>query len=117
MKPAKRSNPALEDKTTESGATATVRVATVAEQEWFDQQLAERHYLGAGRSVGDYLRQIVTVRGQVAALLVWGPACYASGDDAAVAGIGEEKKGVEVWALSASACASSLGWLPLIWSR
>lgn len=41
----------------------------------------------------------------------------ASGDDAAVAGIGEEKKGVEVWALSASACASSLGWLPLIWSR
>ena len=41
----------------------------------------------------------------------------ASGDDAAVAGIGEEKKGVDAWALSASACASSLGWLPLIWSR
>ena len=41
----------------------------------------------------------------------------AAGDDAAVAGIGEEKKGVCAWALSASAWASSLGWLPLIWSR
>ncbi len=41
----------------------------------------------------------------------------AAGDEAAVAGIGEEKKGVCAWALSASACASSLGWLPLIWSR
>lgn len=41
----------------------------------------------------------------------------AAGDDAAVAGIGEEKKGGCAWALSDSACASSLGWLPLIWSR
>ncbi len=41
----------------------------------------------------------------------------AAGDNATVAGIGEKKKGVEVCALSASACASSLGWLPLIWSR
>jgi len=41
----------------------------------------------------------------------------AAGDEAAVAGIGEEKKGVCAWALSDSACASSLGWLPLIWSR
>lgn len=80
MKQPKPSNPALENETTESGAAATVRVATVAEREWFDQQLTERHYLGAGRSVGDYLRQIVTVRGQVAALLVWGPACYALKD-------------------------------------
>jgi hypothetical protein len=40
-----------------------------------------------------------------------------AGDDAAVAGIGEEKKGVWGWALHASAWASSLGWLPLIWSR
>lgn len=47
---------------------------------WFDQQLADRHYLGAGRAVGDYLRQIVRVRGQPAALLVWGPACYALKD-------------------------------------
>ena len=47
---------------------------------WFDQQLAERHYLKAGRSVGDYLRQIVKVRGQPVALLAWGPACYALKD-------------------------------------
>jgi hypothetical protein len=47
---------------------------------WFDQQMADRHYLGAGRSVGDYLRQIVRVRGRPAALLVWGPSCYALKD-------------------------------------
>ncbi len=41
----------------------------------------------------------------------------ASGEDAAVAGIGEKKRDVDAWALSASACASSLGGLPLIWSR
>jgi hypothetical protein len=80
MKQPKPSDPALENEKTQSGATATVRVATVAEREWFDLQLTQRHYLGAGRSVGDYLRQIVTVRGQVVALLVWGPACYALKD-------------------------------------
>lgn len=46
----------------------------------FDQQMAEHHYLGAGRPVGDYLRQKVVVRGRLAALLVWGPACYALKD-------------------------------------
>ena len=43
---------------------------------WFDEQ----HYLGAGRPVGDYLRQVVRRRGVVVALLVWGPACYALKD-------------------------------------
>jgi Domain of unknown function (DUF4338)/DDE_Tnp_1-associated len=80
MKQSKSSKPAQEQETTESGAAASVRVATAAEVAWFDTQLATSHYLGAGRSVGDYLRQIVTVRGQVAALLVWGPACYALKD-------------------------------------
>jgi hypothetical protein len=47
---------------------------------WFDQQLEERHYLKAGKAVGDYLRQLVKVRGQPVALLVWGPACYALKD-------------------------------------
>jgi hypothetical protein len=47
---------------------------------WFDTQLANQHYLGAGRAVGDYLRQVVEVNGQPAALLVWGPACYALKD-------------------------------------
>lgn len=47
---------------------------------WFDRQLADHHYLGAGRPVGDYLRQKVTVRGRPAALLVWGPSCYALKD-------------------------------------
>lgn len=57
-----------------------VRIASAEEHAWFDQQMAEHHYLGAGRPVGDYLRQIVEVHGRPAALLVWGPACYALKD-------------------------------------
>ena len=57
-----------------------VRVATEPEIPWFDQQLDQHHYLGAGRPVGDYLRQIVVCQGQPVALLVWGPACYALKD-------------------------------------
>lgn len=48
--------------------------------EWFDAQLDEHHPLGAGRSVGDHLRQIVEIDGRPVALLVWGPACYALKD-------------------------------------
>ena len=48
--------------------------------QWFDQTLNDQHYLGAGRAVGDYLRQIVKQNGQPVALLVWGPACYALKD-------------------------------------
>lgn len=58
------------------GPEVEVAVVPAAEAAWFDQQLATHHNLGAGRSVGDYLRQTVKVRGTVAALLVWGPACY-----------------------------------------
>ncbi len=50
------------------------------EVEWFDGVLAEKHYLGAGRAVGDYLRQIVEVDAKAVALLVWGPGCYALKD-------------------------------------
>jgi hypothetical protein len=57
-----------------------VRVATAQEIPWFDQQLGEHHYLGAGRPVGDYLRQVVSWQGKPVALLVWGPACYALKD-------------------------------------
>lgn len=57
-----------------------VKVARADQNEWFDGQLRDHHYLGAGRPVGDYLRQIVEVRGRPAALLVWGPACYALKD-------------------------------------
>ena len=57
-----------------------VRVASANEIQWFDQQLKDHHYLGAGRAVGDYLRQVVEVHGQAVALLVWGPACYALKD-------------------------------------
>lgn len=64
----------------ESTKAATVRVATEGEHEWFDGQLAQEHYLGAGRAVGDYLRQIAEVDGRVVALLVWGPSCYALKD-------------------------------------
>jgi len=54
--------------------------ATAKDIEWFDQQMGEHHYLGAGRAVGDYLRQVVALKGKPVALLVWGPACYALKD-------------------------------------
>lgn len=65
---------------TASATTLTVRVPTPDQCAAFDQQLAAQHYLGAGRPVGDYLRQIVECDGQPVALLVWGPACYALKD-------------------------------------
>ena len=62
-------------------ATAlTVRVVQTHEAAAFDAQLADHHYLGAGRPVGDYLRQLVERDGQAVALLVWGPGCYALKD-------------------------------------
>jgi hypothetical protein len=58
-----------------------VKIAeTAAEIAWFDGQLGASHYLGAGRAVGDYLRQVVCVRGRPVAILAWGPACYALKD-------------------------------------
>ena len=57
-----------------------VRVALKQEEKGFDAQLADHHYLGAGRPVGDYLRQIVEMDGRRSALLVWGPSCYALKD-------------------------------------
>lgn len=57
-----------------------VRVAQEDEKVWFDTQMGQLHYLGAGRPVGDYLRQIVEMDGRRVALLVWGPACYALKD-------------------------------------
>lgn len=56
------------------------RVPCDAELPWFDGLLADKHYLGAGRPVGDYLRQVIEVEGKPVALLVWGPACYALKD-------------------------------------
>lgn len=61
-------------------ASLTVRVPAPDQCAAFDQQLAQHHYLGAGRPVGDYLRQLVERAGQPVALLVWGPACYALKD-------------------------------------
>ena len=61
-------------------AALTVRVPAPDQCAAFDQQLAQHHYLGAGRPVGDYLRQLVERAGQPVALLVWGPACYALKD-------------------------------------
>src|SRR5258708_40203711 len=57
-----------------------VRVPLPEEVGWFDGLLAGQHYLGAGRAVGDYLRQVVECGGRAVALLVWGPACYALKD-------------------------------------
>ena len=57
-----------------------VRIPLDREVAWFEGLLADKHYLGAGRPVGDYLRQIVEVNGKAVALLVWGPACYALKD-------------------------------------
>jgi len=64
----------------QSDGSITVRLPRQDELAWFDNSLAEHHYLGAGRPVGDYLRQIVERNGQPVALLVWGPACYALKD-------------------------------------
>ena len=64
----------------EGSREITVRVAEAKEVEWCDAQLGARHYLGAGRSVGDYLRQIVERGGVPVAVLVWGPSCYALKD-------------------------------------
>jgi hypothetical protein len=61
-------------------AVIAVHVPQGDEVGWFDGQLAAQHYLGAGRAVGDYLRQVVTREDQPVALLVWGPACYALKD-------------------------------------
>jgi hypothetical protein len=57
-----------------------VRVPSEEQLPWFDGLLGQHHYLGAGRPVGDYLRQVVQRDGQPVALLVWGPACYALKD-------------------------------------
>jgi len=57
-----------------------VRTARKDEHRWFDTLLDQQHPLGAGPPVGDYLRQVVEEAGQVVALLVWGPACYALKD-------------------------------------
>jgi hypothetical protein len=38
-----------------------VETITEGRVAWFDQQLTDGHYLGAGRAVGDYLRQVVKV--------------------------------------------------------
>ena len=60
-----------------SDDSLTVRIAQEKEIPWFDQQMGQGHYLGAGRPVGDYLRQIVQLNNEPVALFVWGPACYA----------------------------------------
>src|SRR5271170_5250431 len=62
------------------GSALQVRLAGPEENERFDAQLGQHHYLGAGRPVGDYLRQVVEREGQPVGLLVWGPACYALKD-------------------------------------
>jgi hypothetical protein len=73
--------PKSDDLLPEVGRTPlSVRVALEPEVAWFDAHLAEHHYLGAGRAVGDYLRQIVERNGAAVALLVWGPACYSLQD-------------------------------------
>jgi hypothetical protein len=61
-------------------SSIVVRVASDQDAPWFDGLLSDHHYLGAGRPVGDYLRQVVEQDGQAVALLVWGPACYALKD-------------------------------------
>ncbi|MEO8351479.1 MAG: Druantia anti-phage system protein DruA [Chthoniobacteraceae bacterium] len=61
-------------------AKVQVSAARADEVPWFDATLSERHYLGAGRPVGKYLRQVARIEGERVALLVWGPCCYALKD-------------------------------------
>src|SRR5206468_5436006 len=63
-----------------TGCSMVIRVPSAEELRWFDGLLADHHYLGAGRAVGDYRRQVVALNGKPVALLVWGPACYALKD-------------------------------------
>jgi hypothetical protein len=65
---------------TGAGSAIVVRVPSGDAIAWFDGLLRDQHYLGAGRPVGDYLRQVVERDGQPVALLVWGPACYSLKD-------------------------------------
>lgn len=57
-----------------------IEVVGSSEAKRFDALLKAQHYLGEGRSVGDYLRQVAIENGQWVALLAWGPACYALKD-------------------------------------
>ncbi len=68
------------DLETAGGEVEVAVIGEAAEAAWFDEQLTQGHYLGAGRPVGDYLRQVVRQRGRPVALLAWGPACYALKD-------------------------------------
>jgi hypothetical protein len=61
-----------------AGQTLRVELCPDDQLARFKATMHERHYLGAPRQVGDYLRQIVrTPKGDVVALLEWGPASYA----------------------------------------
>src|SRR5437879_3836082 len=63
-----------------SASSMIVRLPSADEVRWFEGLLADHHYLGAGRPVGDYLRQVIELNGKAVALLVWGPACYSLKD-------------------------------------
>lgn len=78
MKPTSHALPP--DGTPSPSLGITVRCCREEEIPWFDRLLKDHHYLGAGRPVGDYLRQVVEWDGKAAALLVWGPPCYALKD-------------------------------------
>jgi hypothetical protein len=58
-------------------ASSELRVISITEPadiKRFDQMLADEHWLGAGHSVGHYLRQVVVRGTDWVALLTWGPA-------------------------------------------
>src|SRR6266545_937965 len=96
-------------------ATLTARVPSAQEVKEFDAQLAAHHYLGAGRPVGDYLRQVIELDGRVAALLVWGPSCYSLKDRDRWSAWNSSCKTAASWC---SAQKASLPiWLPKRWGR
>lgn len=55
-------------------------VQTKTKQAWFDEQLKLNHDLGATKSIGDFLRQIIEIDSKPVALLAWGLACHALKD-------------------------------------
>jgi hypothetical protein len=65
-----------ETRTGRAAAPSELQVSMVSatDQARFDGLLAQKHYLGATPTVGDFLRQVVAREGQWVALLVWGPA-------------------------------------------
>lgn len=72
--------PETSEQITIDSSDLAVRFALTQEIAWVTSNSGSIITWGGGRPVGDYLRQVISWRGQAVALLVWGPASYALKD-------------------------------------